>query len=67
MQSAGNDFTPTGRVKEASIDQVCDWILRSWKGDKKEVVVKSFKKCGISNAVDGTENDEIYQDEENDS
>ena len=31
------------------------------------MVVKLPKKCGISNAVDGTEDDEIYQDEESDS
>ena len=29
--------------------------------------MKSFKKCSISNAVDGTENDEIYWDEDSDS
>ena len=66
MQSAGNDLTPIGRIKEASIAQVCDWILRLWNSVKKEVVVKSFKKCGISNAVDGTEDVEIYRDEESD-
>ena len=67
MQSAGNDLTSTGRIKKASIAQVCDWTLRSWNGVKKEVVVKSFKKCSISSAVDGTEDDEIYQHEESDS
>ena len=67
LQSAGSDLTPTGRIKEASIAQVCDWILRSWNGVEKEVVVKSFKKWGISNIMDGTEDDEIYWDEESDS
>ena len=67
MQSAGTDLTPTGWIKEASIAQVCDWSPRSWNGVKKEVVVKSFKKCGISNAMDGSEDDKIYQDEESDS
>lgn len=67
MQSAGNDLTSTGRIKKASIAQVCDWTLRSWSHVKKEVVVKSFKKCSISNAMDGTEDDEIYQEEESDS
>ena len=66
MQSAGTDLTPTGRIKKACIAQVCDWILRLWNSVKKEVVVKSFKKCGISNAVDGTEDVEIYRDEESD-
>ena len=67
MLSAGDDLTPAGRVREASIAQVCDWTQRSWKGVEKEVVVKSFKKCSISSAVDGTEDDEIYQHEESDS
>ena len=68
LQSAGSDLTPTGRITKASITQLCDWILRSWNSVKKEVVVKSFKKCyGISNAVDGTEDNEIYRDEESDS
>ena len=64
MQSAGNGLTPTGRSKKASIAQVCDWILRSWNVAKKEVVAKSFKKCSISDAMDGAEDNEIYQDEE---
>ena len=67
IQSAGNDLTPTGRVKKASIALVCGWILRLWNSVKKEVVVKSFKKCGISNAMDGPEDNEIYPDEESDS
>ena len=52
MLSAGDDLTPAGRVREASIAQVCDWTQRLWKGVEKEVVVKSFKKCSISSAVD---------------
>ena len=29
----------------------------------EEVVRRSFKTCGISNALDGTEDDAIYDDE----
>ena len=68
MQPAGSDLTPTGRIRKASIAQLRDWILRSWSDVKKKVVVKLFKKCGISNAVDGTEdNDESYRGEESHS
>ena len=62
MQSASQ--LPTGRVKEASTAQVCDWILRTWNGVKKEVALKSFTKRGISNAVNGTGDGEVYKDEE---
>ena len=27
------------------------------------MVIKSFKTCGISNALDGTEDDELYAEE----
>ena len=67
MQLAGNYSTPTVRIKKSSIAQVCDWVLRPWNHVKKEVVVKLFKKCGISNAMDGPEDGEIYQDEGSDS
>ena len=28
-----------------------------------EMVAKTFKTCGISNSLDGTENDELYNEE----
>jgi hypothetical protein len=44
-------------MKRPAITQVCDWAKTSWQSVKEEIVVKSFKKCGIGNALDGTEND----------
>ena len=32
------------------------WIIMTWQHISLEVFVKSFKKCSISNAVDGTGN-----------
>ena len=29
----------------------------------QEMVIKSFKTCGISNALDGTEDDVVYSEE----
>lgn len=58
---------PTGRVEAAPTARVCDWTLRSWNHAKKEVAVKWVKKLGVSNAADGTEDGEIYEDGERDS
>ncbi len=33
------------------------WIKESWAAVSQEVIVKSFKKTGISLALDGTEDD----------
>lgn len=36
----------------------------SWHSVKEAIVVQSFKKCGISNALDGTEDCIVYEDSE---
>ena len=33
-----------------------------WQRVKGETIVKSFKKCGISNALDGSEDDILYEE-----
>ena len=36
----------------------------SWKSAKDETVVRSFKKCGISSALDGSEDDILCEQSE---
>lgn len=52
--------TATGRTRKASA-HVCQWILKARDSIKKVVIVKSFKKTGISNALDGADDDAIYE------
>ena len=52
--------TLAGRVKWPSISNVCKWVKNSWQQVKSETTVKSFKKCGISNVLDGSEDDILY-------
>ena len=35
----------------------------AWQQIPAEMVMKSFKTCGISNALDGIEDDELYNEE----
>ena len=49
-------------VKWPSISNVCEWVKNSWQWVKSETIVKSFKKCGISNALDGSEDDILYEE-----
>lgn len=62
MKDTDHALTPSGRLKRPSITQVCEWVLKSWNSVKTEIVVKSFKKCGISNAMDGTEDDILFEE-----
>ena len=40
------------------------WINRAWNEIPRDSIQKSFKSCGIANAVDGSEDDAVW-DEEN--
>ena len=40
------------------------WINRAWNGIPQDLTEKSFKSCGIANALDGSEDDAVWEDEE---
>ena len=42
------------------------WIKNAWDLVTPDIVRKSFKKCGISNAMDGTK-DNLFDQEDDDS
>ena len=67
MMSGEKTFTPGGQLRAASLVKVCQWIKESWQELSKEMVERSFKKCGISNALDGTEDDLVWEEEEDSS
>ena len=56
-----------GQLRAASLVTVCQWVKESWQELSKEMVERSFKKCGISKALDGTEDDLVWEEEEDSS
>ena len=58
---------PGGQLRAASLVTVCQWVKELWQELSKEMVERSFKKCGISNALDGTEDDLVWEEEEDSS
>ena len=57
------EFTPAWKKKAPSRNLVLWWIKEVWAEIPKEMVIKSFKTCGISNALDGTEDDVVHSEE----
>ena len=49
-------------MKWHSISNVCEWVKNPWQLVKSETTVMSLKKCGISNTLDGSEDDILYED-----
>jgi len=61
IEAPTHHITPAGRVKRPSISNVCKWVKNSWQRVKSETIVKSLKKYGISNALEGSEDDILYE------
>ena len=66
MSNGEFQLTKKGNLKKPSYSLICQWILEAWDDISAEMIIKSFKKCGISNKLDGTEDDLLYDsDKEN--
>lgn len=63
MMTGPFEYTPAGKKKAPSKNLVLHWVKQSWEEIPEEMVRRSFKTCGISNALDGTEDNAIYDDE----
>ena len=64
MVEGEKNLTPAGNVKAASLTTVASWVLEAWRDLPEEMVARSFKKWGISNSTDGTEDDMLWEEEE---
>jgi hypothetical protein len=62
MQSSDFKETPTERRQKPTILKMCKWVKNSWDAVTTERVFKSFKKCGISNSLNGTEDNLLFED-----
>ncbi|CAG8613511.1 10234_t:CDS:2 [Dentiscutata erythropus] len=58
-------FTKTGNIKKPEPDLMCHWIMEAWNDISPEIIVKSFKRYRISNALDSLENELIEKGEDN--
>ena len=60
-------FVQQRKQAKIGFETVCQWVKELWQELSKEMVERSFKKCGISNALDGTEDDLVWEEEEDSS
>ena len=63
--SGEKTFTPKGNMRAPSLDLFLKWIKKAWDSITPEIIRKSFKKTGISNNLDGTE-DEMFDESDDD-
>jgi hypothetical protein len=62
MTSSSATLTKGGNLMKPDIIAVVAWIKEAWDSIPIEMVIKSFLKCGISNAMDGSEDNYLYEE-----
>jgi hypothetical protein len=65
MAEGGHSLKPTGKIRRPSIELMFSWIVRAWDMVDQRVIVTSFLKTVISNGPDGSEDDALWQTEQN--
>jgi hypothetical protein len=60
------ELTENGKIKRTAPSEVARWVLAAWKAIPESIINRSFKKCCISNALDGSEDDIVWKDDVDD-
>ncbi|CAG8644538.1 10171_t:CDS:2 [Paraglomus occultum] len=56
------EMTRGGNLKRPDNSLMCHWISEAWSDIPYEIIVQSFKTCGISNDLNGTEDNLIWKE-----
>jgi len=57
------ELKETGKIKCTAPSEVAQWVSAARKAILESIIVSSFKKCCISNAFDGSEEDILWEDD----
>ena len=60
--NGAHTFTAGGKMSKPDFQEISKWIADAWFEIDPAIIVCSFKKCCISNNMDDTEDDIIWED-----
>ena len=65
MMSGEKTYTKSGRMRKVDLPLICSWIIiiKVWEEILSDIIKRGFLKCCISNNMDSTENDIIWEEE----
>jgi hypothetical protein len=58
-----NPHLSFNRLLRAAPSEVARWVSAAWKAIPESIIVRFFKKCCIRNALDGSEDDILWEDD----
>ena len=54
-------LTAAGNLRQPTRQDVLSWVGRAWHSIRPDIIVTDFRRCAISNAMDGSEDDQTLQ------
>ncbi|CAG8620819.1 7958_t:CDS:1, partial [Paraglomus occultum] len=66
MATGEHSYTKAGNIKKPANDLMCRWIMEAWNKIPAEMIVTSFKKCGITDTLDNLDDSVEDGEEERD-
>ncbi len=75
MANSNAEQTVKGNLWRAKLSDICGWVKKLWNNIFDDIIINSFKTCGISNPINENINekfeiieisDDDSQDDEND-
>lgn len=64
MAKGVHEFTASGHQKKPSEELILSWIAGAWQDISEEMIESSFLKYGITNSLDGSEDNLVYEAED---
>jgi len=60
---SSNPHLSSNHPLHAAPSEVARWVSAAWKAIPESIIIRYFKKCCISNALDGSEDDILWEDD----
>jgi hypothetical protein len=57
MAESEHELTLTGNIRRLSNEMMCDWRVTAWNMVLTKIIMKSFSKTGITDALEGNKDD----------
>lgn len=54
-------LTAAGNLQQPKRQDIINWVGRAWDSVRGDTITKAFLRCAVSNALDGTEDDQTLE------
>ena len=59
-EAGKQEFTAAGNPKTALLEVIVTWTIKAWDSISSDIIVNSFKVCGLTNNLDQSTDEQIF-------